>query len=77
MARNLYDLENVIFQNKADEETANEFLKAGLSFQIDKNSLLWTEGGVFIGYVVLIDETNKKEMAGLFKITYSGKIINC
>jgi hypothetical protein len=26
-------------------------LKAGLSFQIDKNSLLWTEGGVFIGYV--------------------------
>ena len=53
-ARNLYDLENVIFQSKADEETANEFLKAGLSFQIDKNSLLWTEGGVFIGYVEYI-----------------------
>lgn len=51
MKRNLYDLENVTFMNKAEEETANEFLKAGLSFQIDKNSLLWTEGGVFIGYV--------------------------
>ena len=29
MKRNLYDLENVIFQSKAEEETANEFLKAG------------------------------------------------
>ena len=54
MARNLYDLENVIFQNKADEETANEFLKAGLNFEIDKNNILWTEGGVFIGYVEYI-----------------------
>ena len=53
-ARNLYDLENVIFQSKADEETANEFLRAGLSFQIDGNNILWTEGGVFIGYVEYI-----------------------
>lgn len=51
MKRNLYDLENVIFQSKSEEETANEFLKLGLSFQLDSNSLLWTEGGVFIGYV--------------------------
>jgi hypothetical protein len=51
MARNLYDLENVMFLNKKEEETANEFLKLGLSFQLDSNSLLWTEGGVFIGYV--------------------------
>ena len=50
MARNLYDLENVIFQSKADEETANEFLRAG----IDGNNILWTEGGVFIGYVEYI-----------------------
>nr|DAS25092.1 MAG TPA: hypothetical protein [Caudoviricetes sp.] len=54
MARNLYDLENVTFMNKAEEETANKFLRAGLSFEIDKNSLLWTEGGVFIGYVEYI-----------------------
>ena len=54
MARNLYDLENVTFMNKKDEKIANEFLRAGLSFEIDKNSLLWTEGGVFIGYVEYI-----------------------
>ena len=51
MERSLYDLENVIFQSKSEEETANEFLKLGLSFQLDSDSLLWTEGGVFIGYV--------------------------
>ena len=51
MERSLYDLENVIFQSKLEEETANEFLKLGLSFQLDSDSLLWTEGGVFIGYV--------------------------
>nr|DAN29265.1 MAG TPA: hypothetical protein [Caudoviricetes sp.] len=51
MARNLYDLENVTFMNKKEEKIANEFLRAGLSFQLDSNSLLWTEGGVFIGYV--------------------------
>lgn len=75
--RHLYSLANVLFRNIEDAERAKDFLNTGTSYKIDENYGLYTEGGVYLGHVVLIDEINKKEMAGLFKITYSGKIINC
>ena len=75
--RHLYSLANVLFRNIEDAERAKDFLNTGTSYKIDENYGLYTEGSVYLGHVVLIDETNKKEMAGLFKITYSGKIINC
>lgn len=75
--RHLYSLTNVLFRNIEDVERAKDFLNTGICYKIYENYGLYTEGGVYLGHVVLLDEINKKEMAGLFKITYNGKIINC
>lgn len=74
--RHLYSLSSVLFRNEDDAERAKVFLNTETSYKIDENYGLYTEGGVYLGHVVLADEINKKETAGLFKIAHNGKIIN-